>query len=80
MWNNAIKYTPVDRNPEILIKSYEDNGYMIISVSDKGIGLSKEQQKSIFEKFRRAECGVEGSGVGLYLVNTIITNAGGKLP
>lgn len=77
--NNAIKYTPADRNPEIFISTYEQDGNMVISVSDNGIGMSKAEQDSIFEKFRRVSMITEGSGVGLYLVNTIVATAGGKI-
>lgn len=77
--NNAIKYTPEGKKPEILIRSYQENGYMVISVADKGIGMSKQEQESIFEKFRRVNLSYEGSGVGLYLVNSVVSSAGGKI-
>lgn len=77
--NNAIKYTPANRIPEILISSYRQNGYIVISVADNGIGISKEHQQSIFEKFQRVRLSGEGSGVGLYLVNTIVASAEGKI-
>lgn len=77
--NNAIKYTPADRRPEILIRSYQENEYMVISIADNGIGMTEEERKTIFEKFTRVKLTVEGSGVGLYLVNTVVTTAGGKI-
>lgn len=77
--NNAINYTPSDRNPEIFIKSFLENGYLVISVADNGIGIPKAEQQSIFEKFNRVEFTTEGSGVGLYLVNTIVKLSGGKV-
>lgn len=77
--NNAIKYTPDERSPDILIKSYEEDGFMVISVSDNGIGICKADQESIFEKFKRLTLTEEGSGVGLYLVNTIVLGSGGKI-
>ncbi len=77
--NNAIKYTPANRNPEIFIRSYQEGNKMVISVSDNGIGMSKAEQDSIFEKFQRVRLTGEGSGVGLYLVHTIIATAGGKI-
>ena len=77
--NNAIKYASPERNPEILIKSYQDGDYVVISVADNGIGISKEHQKSVFEKFKRLQFTGEGSGVGLYLVHTIVTTSGGKI-
>ena len=48
-------------------------------VKDNGIGMKAEDRATIFEKFRRANKLVDGSGVGLYLVNTIVTQAGGKI-
>jgi len=77
--SNAIKYTSSDFQPIILIKSYTEDGFMVIEIADNGIGISKEDQVSIFEKFRRAKVDVEGTGVGLYLVNAIVVDADGKV-
>ncbi|MBC8984920.1 PAS domain-containing protein [Pedobacter sp. N36a] len=77
--NNAIKYTPSDRRPEIFLRSFSENGYLVISVADNGIGVPKAEQQSVFEKFNRVDLTAEGSGVGLYLVNTIVALAGGKV-
>jgi two-component system phosphate regulon sensor histidine kinase PhoR len=77
--NNAIKYTPASRIPEILISAYQENEHLVISVADNGIGISKADQKSIFEKFQQLKTTSEGSGVGLYLVNTIVASANGKV-
>lgn len=77
--SNAIKYCPAERHPEVTIKCEKDNDYIIISVADNGIGMSQDEQKLIFEKFQRVKMNYEGSGVGLYLVNTVVTAAGGKI-
>lgn len=77
--NNAIKYTPNGKMPKILISTMEKDGYTVISVADNGIGIEAEQQSKIFEKFGRLSHSTEGSGVGLYLVNTIVTSSGGKI-
>lgn len=77
--NNAIKYTSNGVKPIIKITSEEIDGYMVISVSDNGVGMSEEAMKHIFSKFQRIKTNVEGSGVGLYLVHTIVTTAGGKI-
>lgn len=77
--NNAIKYTPVSRSPKILIKSFEEDGSVVIRIWNNGIGLAKTDQESIFKKFDRVSLSVEGSGVGLYLVNTIVIGAGGRI-
>lgn len=77
--NNAIKYAHPERKPDILIRSYLEDEFMVICVLDNGIGISKVDRESIFEKFRQVELTSDGSGVGLYLVNTIIKAAGGKI-
>ena len=77
--SNAIKYTPADRKPDIKIHSYEEDGYMVIRVTDNGIGMGEQDLTTIFEKFKRVSSSVEGSGVGLYLVRSILENAGGKI-
>ncbi len=77
--NNAIKYTPVDRRPEIRISTYKEKEYLVLEVKDNGIGLSKKDQEHIFDKFQRIRPSTEGSGVGLYLVRTIVTATGGKI-
>lgn len=77
--SNAIKYSPSDKVPEIEVETHEENGYIVISVKDKGIGISPEAQRLIFEKFQRIKTDTEGSGVGLYLVNTIVASVDGKI-
>lgn len=77
--SNAIKYTHANLRPEILIRSYLEEGYIVISIADNGIGMSLQDQLSIFEKFQRVRLSGEGSGVGLYLVNSIVTAASGKI-
>lgn len=77
--NNAIKYTPAGRSPDINISTYKEKNYLVIAVSDKGIGISKKDQSHIFKKFERIKPSSEGFGVGLYLVHSIVTASGGKI-
>ncbi|WP_316757224.1 ATP-binding protein [Pedobacter aquatilis] len=77
--NNAIKYTSNGVKPIIKITTEKIDGYIVISVSDNGIGISEEAIQHIFSKFQRIKTNVEGSGVGLYLVHTIVTTSGGKI-
>lgn len=77
--NNAIKYKAKDRRPEISIKTTSENGFMVISIADNGRGIPEEKYKSIFAKYERLVNDVEGTGIGLYLVKEIITNAGGHI-
>ncbi|RZK18849.1 MAG: GHKL domain-containing protein [Pedobacter sp.] len=77
--SNAIKYTPAGSKPEVYITAEEENEYLVLSVSDKGIGISAEEQQKIYDKFKRIRTDYEGSGVGLYLVHTMVAAAGGKI-
>lgn len=79
--DNAIKYSP--EAPEIYLQISVINHKVIISVKDNGIGLSKDQQQHIFDKFYRVPTGnlhdVKGFGLGLNYVRYIVDAHGGKI-
>ena len=77
--NNAIKFKAKDRPPIIIVTTYKENDFIVISVKDNGIGINESKFDSIFSKYYRLENDIEGSGIGLYLVKEIVNNAGGKI-
>ncbi len=76
---NAIKFKYPDRYPEIFIKTIKKGKFIIISIKDNGIGIEPSKQKDVFSKYFRIEDSIEGSGIGLHLVKTLVSNAGGKV-
>ena len=79
--DNAIKYSPAPQ-PVRLSASVMD-GWLSISVSDQGRGISLHDQHSIFERFYRGGNGstreVKGVGLGLALVKHIVNAHGGEI-
>ena len=72
--DNAIKYSV--EAPEITVETMNNEKGIILSVEDKGIGMSKSVQSKIFERFYRQNSGnvhnVKGFGLGLNYVRAII--------
>ena len=72
--DNANKYSP--EAPQIHIRTENISSGVIIKISDKGIGMSKEATQRIFEKFYRVSTGnvhdIKGFGLGLSYVKNIV--------
>ena len=77
--NNGIKFKFPDRKPEIFIKTETDGVHTILSITDNGIGIEENMLDKIFSKYFRVDNKIEGSGIGLYLINEIVKNSGGKI-
>lgn len=77
--NNAIKFRSPGQRPQILIKTERQKKFIVISVKDNGIGIDPAKQHTVFTKYQRIDKSVEGTGIGLYLVNEIVTSYGGKI-
>jgi len=79
--DNALKYSGKIRN--VFLRAWAEGESVFLEVQDEGIGISKEEQKKIFEKFYRCdnarESDTKGSGIGLTLVAHIVKSHGGEV-
>ncbi|HEY3740243.1 MAG TPA: CHASE2 domain-containing protein [Bryobacteraceae bacterium] len=81
LMTNAVKYSP--GNTQVWVAAHQENGHVKVSVKDQGIGMDEQEQKKVFQKFyrtKRAEnSGEAGTGIGLSIVDQIVTHHGGKM-
>ncbi len=79
--DNANKYSP--EKPLIKIDTEDSSDSILIRISDKGIGMSRDVSRKIFDKFYRAPTGnlhdVKGFGLGLTYVKTMVDAFGGTI-
>ncbi len=79
--DNAIKYSEED--PRIIISTKDTIGGLLISIKDTGMGMSKDMQHKIFDKFYRKSSGnihnIKGFGLGLSYVKAIVDALGGTI-
>lgn len=77
---NAVKYRSPQRKCVIQIKSYTQEGKVILQVSDNGLGMDLERNRDrLFKMFNRLHDHVEGTGVGLYMIKRIVEKHGGSI-
>lgn len=78
--DNAIKYTPAGGT--IVVRALVRDNDLILCAQDNGPGISPENQKHLFERFRRVRRrdhqSVKGSGLGLYIVKRVAERHGGR--
>ncbi|MFQ6098388.1 MAG: sensor histidine kinase, partial [Armatimonadota bacterium] len=79
--DNAIKYSP--DGGVVTIKARQEDGELVFSVSDQGIGIAPDEIEGVFQRFRRVRSGgaerVTGTGLGLYLSRNIIESHRGRI-
>lgn len=79
--SNAIKFTPKDK--QITVNLSSKKGYVCIEVKDNGVGIPKDKQKEIFERFGQVDSSLtrqaEGTGIGLSLVKLLVNALDGRI-
>lgn len=77
---NAIKYTP---KGEVVVDVSGDEAHVVISIQDTGIGIPREDQAHLFQKFYRVDNSdtreIGGTGLGLYLCRRLAETMGGRI-
>ena len=80
---NAIKYSPANSLIEVGLRYSPDSpNEILLWVRDQGIGIAANELPFIFERFHRAsnlDRSISGLGIGLYLVNELVTRHGGRV-
>ncbi|GAA4380364.1 PAS domain-containing sensor histidine kinase [Hymenobacter koreensis] len=79
--SNALKFAHPERPPHIVLTSkLNANGTPQLTVRDNGLGMElRSTSDPVFQLFERQHPNVAGAGVGLYLVQRIVTSRGGRL-
>lgn len=79
--SNANKYSP--DGSQIVFKVFKKGNEVLFQISDNGYGIPKAEQKNIFKKFFRASNVLlehpEGTGLGLYIIKSLVELLGGKI-
>lgn len=80
LFENAVLYSP--GSPEITVRLARSGNSVRLTIQDKGRGLDRKELKHVFEMFYRVHPtgeNVRGTGLGLYIVDTIIRSYGGRV-
>ena len=79
--SNSIKFTPKGKSIGIVISSH--NNKVCIKLKDEGVGIPKNKQREVFQRFGQTGSNItksgEGTGIGLYLVKLLVDAMNGKI-
>jgi signal transduction histidine kinase len=80
--DNAVKYSDEEVRVSVSVSAV-DNKRVAVKVTDKGIGIPNAQLKRIFKRFYRVPgkfmARVKGTGLGLFIVESVVTKHGGRV-
>lgn len=79
--DNALKFVPEGRSPEITVKATDGGSFYHFQVQDNGIGIPKHKQDEVFTIFKRLHSRDEykGTGIGLAICKKIVEAHGGNI-
>lgn len=80
LFENAVLYSP--QSPDITVRLVKNGTWLQLSVQDHGRGLDRKELKKVFERFYRVQPpgdNVRGTGLGLYIVESVIEGYGGTV-
>lgn len=77
--SNAVKYSPM--KAEVQVESTVVGGKAVVAVEDRGLGIPEADRDHLFERYYRGSnvSGIVGSGIGLYLVKTVVDLHQGRI-
>jgi len=81
LFTNAVKYT-LDEKGTIVIDAEKKDGFVTISITDKGIGITPEEINRVFDEFYKADESrheMDSSGLGLSICKRIVERHGGRI-
>lgn len=80
MVTNALKYHREGQPPVLVIRSKKEEGMVVLTFSDKGIGMDLERYgKNLFKPFKRFTSQAEGKGIGLHIIKSMMEKNGGRI-
>ena len=83
LMDNAVKYRRSDVPLKLMARTKNENGKLVLTIEDNGVGIKKEYLKKVFDRFFRVPTGnvhdVKGFGLGLAYVRKIIEDLSGSI-